>query len=171
MRVRSIPKGVAFDTDPSADDLFSCGPDGHLPIPANSATFFACRRCRRLFDAASNCIGHCVGLAKPFVGADELVIVQQANLSCAWYGGTEVMVWNDVGSLHHSFTLDFWSLDLDELKAKVRALLQSKVADPEFFDRRIREVLNIHHKEMRHHRGQAARRGFDRRVDRSCDES
>src|ERR1019366_3349711 len=88
------PKGVAFDADPSSDDVFACGPDGHLPIPAKSPTFFACRRCRRLYDSAGNCIGHRVGLARRFVGADEVVVDHQANLSYAWYGGAEVMVWN-----------------------------------------------------------------------------
>ena len=130
-----------------SDDVFACGPDGHLPIPAKSPTFFACRRCRRLYDSAGNCIGHRVGLAKRFVGADEVVVDHQANLSYAWYGGAEVMVWNDDGGLNHSFTLEFWSLDLTELKATVRSLLQRKVEDPEFFDRRIREILKIHHKE------------------------
>lgn len=70
-----------------------------------------------------------------------------AELFYAWYGGTEVMVWNAEGSLYHSFKLDFWSLDQLKLKNRVHALLRSLNSAPKAFQRMQERVLGLHRKE------------------------
>jgi hypothetical protein len=86
-------------------------------------------------------------LAQRCEGAIEVELDHGAELFYAWYGGTEIMVWNADGSLHHSLELDFWSLDQLELKARVHALLRSLNTDPEAFQRMHERVLGLRGKE------------------------
>ncbi len=139
--------GVAFETDPSPNDVFLCDSDGHLPAPPNFRAFYACRRCRRLYNAEGQMSGFRLGLAQRFEGAVEVELDHAAELFYAWYGGTEIMGWNADGSLHHSFELEFWSLDQLELKARVHALLRSMNTDPEAFHRMHKRVLGLREKE------------------------
>ncbi len=92
-------------------------------------------------------IGFRLGLVQRFEGAIEVELDHAAELFYAWYGGTEIMVWNVDGSLHHSLELDFWSLDQLELKARVRALLRSLNTDLEAFQRMHERVLGLREKE------------------------